>query len=63
MPSNTKIPTPPKSLEEFARHIPDPETIRARIQENRREVTFLRRLLKLACEAEEASTKPKDSRK
>ncbi len=38
----------PKSLQEFVGNIPGPDEIRAHIEENRREKTFLRQLLKLS---------------
>lgn len=47
---------PPESvstaLREFAQSIPPAETIRQKIEEKRREIQFLKRLLKIAAEAE-----------
>ncbi len=44
--------TIPPRLRHFVDHIPSAETVRARLAENRQEAAFLRRLLKLAVEAE-----------
>lgn len=44
----------PPDLRQFLDAVPDSETIRCRLSQNRREATFLRRFLKLALDAERA---------
>ena len=45
----------PAGLADFARAVPDPEVVRDRLDRNRQEARFLRRLLKLAREAKAAA--------
>lgn len=44
----------PPDLRQFLDAVPDAETIRSRLSQNRREAAFLRRFLKLALDAERA---------
>lgn len=55
MPALTDL---PPELRNLIDRVPDVATVRARIEQNKRAALFLRRLLKLAVDAERAAQSP-----